>query len=149
MPTSHGGTALGECTVRVLIADNYEPWRRFVCSKLRAHSEFELVGEISDGLEAVQKAKELRPHLILLDLGLPTLSGIEAARRILNFSPEAKIIFVSENRNWDVAEGAHRAGGFGYVIKSNAANELWPAVQAALQGKTFFSAYLTRNEPNS
>jgi DNA-binding NarL/FixJ family response regulator len=141
-------TALGESTVRFLIADDYEPWRRFVCSKLRAHSEFELVGEISDGLEAVQKANELRPHLILLDVGLPTLSGIEAARRILNVLPDTKIIFVSENRDWDVAEGALRSGGVGYVIKSNAVNELWPAVQSALQGKPFVSAYLMGNKTN-
>src|SRR5882762_387129 len=69
-------------TVRVLVVDDYEPFRRFVCSTLGKRPEWQIVGQASDGLEAVQKAEELQPDLIVLDLGLPTLHGIEAARRI-------------------------------------------------------------------
>jgi CheY-like chemotaxis protein len=101
-----------------------------------------LVGEASDGLEAVQKAEKLQPDLILLDIGLPTLNGIEAARRIRKVSPTSKILFASENRSVDVAEEALSTGADGYVVKSAAASELLPAVEAVLQGKKFVSASL-------
>jgi CheY-like chemotaxis protein len=72
---------------RVLVVEDYEPFRRFVCSTLSKRPDLQIVGEVSDGLEAVLKARELRPDLILLDVGLPTLNGIEAARRIRELSP--------------------------------------------------------------
>ena len=127
--------------MRILVVDDYQPWRRFVCLTLEDHPELQVVGEVSDGLAAVQKAQELQPDLILLDIGLPTLNGIEAARRILRLSPRAKILFVSENHSVDIAIEALRAGGSGYVVKSNAASELLPAVNAVLQGGRFISRY--------
>jgi CheY-like chemotaxis protein len=101
------------------------------------------VGEASDGLEAIQKAQELRPDLILLDIGLPTVNGIEAARRILQYAPNAKILFVSQERSSDIVQEALRTGACGYVLKSSAATELLPAVEAVLHGKQFASASLT------
>ena len=92
--------------IRVLVVDDYQPWRRFVCLTLQIRPELQVIGEVSDGLEAVKKAQELQPDLIVLDIGLPTLNGIEAARRIREVSPEAKILFVSENRSWDITEEA-------------------------------------------
>lgn len=77
-------------TFRVLVVDDYEPFRRFVCSTLAKKPELQIVAEASDGLEAVHKAEELRPDLIVLDIGLPTLNGIEAARRIRKLSPNPK-----------------------------------------------------------
>ena len=74
-------------TIRVLVVDDYEPWRRFVCSTLQKRPELQVVGEVSDGLEAVQQAEQLQPDLIVLDIGLPTMNGIEAARRIREVSP--------------------------------------------------------------
>jgi len=127
--------------MRILVVDDYQPWRGFVCLTLGVHPELQVVGEVSDGLVAVQKAQELQPDLILLDIGLPTLNGIEAARRILRLSPRAKILFVSENHSVDIAIEALRAGGSGYVVKSNAASELLPAVNAVLQGRRFVSRY--------
>ena len=129
-------------TIRVLVVDDYEPWRRFVCSTLQKRPELQVVGEVSDGLEAVQQAEQLQPDLILLDIGLPTLNGIEAARRIRKASPTSKILFASENRSVDVAEEALSTGADGYVVKSAAASELLPAVEAVLQGKKFVSASL-------
>ena len=82
---------------RILVVDDHEPFRQFVLSKLRQRPEWQIVGEASDGLEAVHKAKELQPDLILLDLGLPTMNGIEAAQRIRNFAHESKIL-ISEPR---------------------------------------------------
>ena len=129
-------------TIRVLVVDDYEPWRRFICSALQKRPELQVVGEVSDGLEAVQQAEQLQPDLILLDIGLPTLNGIEAARRIRKASPTSKILFASENRSVDVAEEALSTGADGYVVKSAAASELLPAVEAVLQGKKFVSASL-------
>jgi CheY-like chemotaxis protein len=99
-----------------------------------------------DGLEAVQKAQQLQPDLILLDIGLPALNGIEAARRIRELSPKSKILFLSENRSWDIAEEALRTSAGGYVVKSDAAGELLPAVEAVLKGKRFVSAILAGND---
>jgi DNA-binding NarL/FixJ family response regulator len=127
--------------MRILVVDDYQPWRRFVCLTLEGDPELQVVGEVSDGLAAVQKAQELQPDLILLDIGLPTLNGIEAARQILRLSPQAKILFVSENHSVDIAIEAVRAGGRGYVVKSNAAGELVPAINAVLQGGCFVSRY--------
>jgi CheY-like chemotaxis protein len=96
-------------------------------------------------VEAVQKAQELQPDLIVLDIGLPTLNGIEAARQIRTQAPQSRILFLSENPSWDIAKEALRSGGSGYVIKSNAAGELLPAVEAVLQGKPFLSSGLLEN----
>jgi DNA-binding NarL/FixJ family response regulator len=132
---------LGE-SIRVLLIDDYEPFRQFVRSTLQKTPNLQIISEVSDGLEAVQKAQELRLDLILLDIGLPTLNGIEVARRIRKHSPTSKILVVSENRSWDMAEEALRSGADGYVVKSDAASELLPAVESVLQGKQFVSASL-------
>jgi len=126
----------------VLLVDDYEPFRRFVAIKLRPRPQLRILGEVCDGPEAVQKAEELRPDLILLDVGLPTLNGIEAARRIREVSPNTKILFVSENRSTDLAEEALHAGGLGYIVKSDAAKDLLPGIEAVLHGKRFISASL-------
>jgi DNA-binding NarL/FixJ family response regulator len=128
--------------VRVLVADDFEPWRRLLHSILREKPELTVVCEVSDGLEAVQKARELQPDLILLDIGLPSLSGIEAARQIRIVAPNAKILFISENYSIDIARGTLSAGGCGYVIKSDAGSELLAAVEAVFLGRQFVSARL-------
>ena len=133
---------MGQSIIRVLVVDDYEPWRRFERSTLLANEQLQIVGECSDGDEAIQKAEELQPDLILLDIGLPALNGIEAARRIRQVSPNSKILFVSENRSPDIAEQALSTGAGGYVVKSNGASELLPAIKAVLEGKRFISASL-------
>jgi DNA-binding NarL/FixJ family response regulator len=129
-------------TTSILVVDDYEPWLRFVSTTLRKQPELEVVAQVSDGLEAVQQAERLQPDIILLDIGLPTLNGIEAARRIREVSPTSKILFVSENRSPDIAEEALSTGAGGYVVKSEAGSELLPAVKAVLEGKRFISASL-------
>jgi DNA-binding NarL/FixJ family response regulator len=101
-----------------------------------------VVCEVSDGLEAVQKAEELKPDLILLDVGLPKLNGIEAARQIRKLAPNSKILFLSGLDSPDIAGGASNTGASGYVVKSDAGNELLSAVEAILQGKRFVSSGL-------
>ena len=135
--------------VRVLIVDDYEPWRRFIRLTLLADAKFQVIGEVSDGLEAVQKAQELQPDLILLDIGLPKLNGIEAARIVREVSPTSRILFVSQNRASDIVEEALRVGASGYVVKSDAASELLPAVKAVLGGKRFVNASLADHGLNS
>jgi len=109
---------------------------------LQARPEWHIICEVSDGVEAVQKAEELRPDLILLDVGLPKLNGIEAARRIGTVTPQCKILFVSQEPSADVVREALRVGGRGYVLKARAQNDLLNAVEAVLQGKQFVSSGL-------
>ena len=115
----------------ILSVDDFEPWRRIVCSRLQERPDLQVVGEASDGLEAVQKAQELQPDLILLDIGLPTLDGIEAARRLRSVLPQSKILFVSQESSDDVVREALSTGARGYVVKENA-SDLLSAVNAAL-----------------
>ena len=140
--------ALDGSTICILVVDDYEPWRRFVSTRLHKQPELQVMGEALDGLEAVRKAQQLHPDLILLDIGLPSLNGIEAARRIRELSPKSKILFISENRSWDIAEEALRVGAGGYVVKSDAAGELLPAVEAVLRGKRYVSASLAGHDLN-
>jgi len=129
-------------SVRVLIVDDYEPWRRWVYAQLASQQQFQVVGEASDGLEAVAKADELKPDLILLDIGLPKLNGLEAATRIAQTHHETKIIFLSNQRETDVVTHALNNGAKGYVLKDDANTELLAAVAAVLQGGRFVSSRL-------
>ena len=133
---------MDKSSIRVLVVEDYEPWRRYFSTALQKQPELQVIGEVSDGLEAVQKAEELQPDLVLLDIGLPTLNGIEAARRIRKVSPASRILFVSENRSADIAEEALSTGASGYLVKSDTGSELLPAVKAVLEGKRFISASL-------
>jgi CheY-like chemotaxis protein len=103
----------------------------------------QVICEASDGLEAVQKAHELRPDLIVLDIGLPTLNGIEVARRIRRLSPESKILFLSQESSVDVVREVLNLGARGYVVKAFAGSELLAAVEAVVQGNQFVSSGLS------
>ena len=126
--------------VRILVVDDYEPFRQFICSTLRKRPELDIVGEVSDGLEAVYKAEELQPDLIVLDVGLPSLNGIEAGRRIRKVSPKSKILFVSQESSADVVQEALSLGAQAYLVKAHAGNELLAAVEAVCQGRRFLSS---------
>ena len=128
--------------VRVLVVDDYQAWLDFVSTTLQKEGDIEVVRQVSDGLEAVRQAETLQPDLILLDIGLPTLNGLEAARRIREVAPDSKILFVSENRSTDIVEAALETGAGGYVLKSDAGRELLPGIRAVLEGKRFISASL-------
>jgi DNA-binding NarL/FixJ family response regulator len=131
----------GDCvetfSVGVLVVEDHEPFRRFLCSALENRPGFQTVCEASDGLEAVRKAEERHPDLILLDVGLPSLNGIEAARRIRKLSPKSKILFVSQESSVDLVHAAIAAGAKGYVLKMDAGKELLQAVDVVLQGGQF------------
>jgi DNA-binding NarL/FixJ family response regulator len=128
------------------VVDDFVPWRNYVIAKLSENPSLHVTGFASDGLEAVLKAGELQPDLIIMDVNLPTLSGISAARRIQELSLNPKILFVSQILDLDIALAALDAGGLGYVVKSDAENELHTAVEAVMSGKRFVSALLASRD---
>jgi len=125
----------------ILIADDFAAFRRLVRSKLQEIG-FQNVAEASDGLEAVEKAAELQPDLVLLDIGMPNLDGIKAAAQIRTVSAESKILFLSQYTDPAIVQSTLTDGAMGYVYKSEINRELLPAIEAALGGKRFVSAVL-------
>jgi len=128
--------------IRVLVVEDFEDWRRQVRFMIQARTEWQVIAEASDGSEAIQKAEELKPDLIVVDVGLPKLNGIEAARKIRQLSPSSKIVFLSLNKDPEVVRTALSTGALGYVLKTDARSELLPAVDAVLRGKQFVSSSL-------
>ena len=124
-------------SIRILVVDDYEGWRRQVRSLLQSRSEWQVIAEAADGPEAIQKAEALKPDLIVLDIGLPSLNGIEVARQIRKLSPESKILFVSQESSADVVQEALSTGAHGYVVKTDARSELLEAVSAVLRRERF------------
>jgi DNA-binding NarL/FixJ family response regulator len=127
---------------RVLIVDDFELWKDFVIGRLKEQPDFSIVGIASDGLQAVQRAEELQPDLILLDMFLPKLNGIEAARQIRKLAPKSKILFASGESASDLVRAAFCVGGSGYVLKMDAATDLLIGMEAVLHGKRFVSPSL-------
>jgi DNA-binding NarL/FixJ family response regulator len=128
------------------VVEDWEPFRNFIRSVLGKRPELQIIGEVTDGLQAVQKAEELKPDLILLDFGLPTLNGIEVARRVRRLSPESKILFVSQELSAAVVQGALAEGAKGYVLKTDARRELLTAVDAVLRDEQFVSTGFSDND---
>lgn len=119
-------------TARILLVDDFEPWRLAARSMLEEVPGFRVIGEAGNGLEAIEKAETLLPHVILLDIGMPLLDGIEAARRIRQSCPESRIVFLTENDDEDVRCAALATNAMGYVLKSAAACELIATINRAL-----------------
>ena len=123
--------------ISVLVVDDFDPFRQYLSSTLQKTFERFVCWEAADGLEAVHKARELQPDLILLDIGLPKLNGIRAAQEIAKASPGSKILFVSQESSADVVREALRVGGWGYIYKTDAASELPAAINAVLAGSRY------------
>lgn len=129
--------------VSVLVVDDFAQWRRVLVAAVQEQLGLRVMAEAADGLDAVNKSRDLQPDLVVLDIGLPRLNGIEAAQRIKNASPKSKVLFLTENYSSDVAEAALDTGASGYVVKSAFARELIPAVKAVLAGRQFLSDKLS------
>ncbi len=114
----------------VLIVDDYAAWRRSIRILLQKNQQYDVIAEAADGVEAIDLSLELRPDIILMDLSLPKMNGIDAAGRILAKIPSARIVFVSEHGSPDLIAAVMSIGAAGYVVKSRAARELLPAMDA-------------------
>ena len=127
--------------VRTLIVEDYDEFRNFLRLTLQKAAQYVVIGEAVDGMQAVEKAEELQPDLILLDLSLPKLNGMEALRRIRKLSPHSKVVILSQDSSPEIVQGALRLGAVGYLLKSDA-NNLPQALDAVVQGTVFVSPRL-------
>jgi DNA-binding NarL/FixJ family response regulator len=128
--------------IRVLVVDDHEIARRGIRSVLSSDASLDVVWEAADGEEAVKRAAEFHPSIILLDITLPRMSGIQAARRIRMVSPESRIIFLSQHDSIQIARDALSVGAQGYVVKSDAGLDLLTAIQVVYEGRQFISRTL-------
>jgi DNA-binding NarL/FixJ family response regulator len=128
--------------LRILLVDDNSSFLGFISSLLRQQHNLDVVGEARDGRDAVQQAQLLEPDLILLDLGLPNLNGIEAAYLIRKLVPNAKIVFVSNETSREVVEEALNLGACGYIQKIYAAKDIPNAINAVFSGERFLSSTL-------
>ena len=138
----------GTRRVRILVVEDNEPFRGFIASMLRQQPNLHIIGEEHDGLRAVQRAQELQPDLILLDIGLPGLNGLQVARKIREVVPSARIVFLTQESAPEVVEEAFALGAEGYLIKTHAGSELVPALETVLCGERFTSSGLAGFRPN-
>lgn len=127
---------------RILVVDDFGPFRSLVGSILTNRAGWQIVAEATDGLDAIEKARALQPELILLDIALPKMNGIQVAKEISRITPASKIIFLSQETSADVIEEAIRMRASGYVNKAKIARDLVTAIEMALEGKRFFTAGL-------
>src|SRR5262249_44947625 len=128
--------------LRVLVVDDFDQFRRSLRSILEKEIQAENILEVSDGVKAVELAQALQPDLILLDIGLPKLNGIEPAKRVRKLGQKSKILFVSQESSPDVVREAFRVGGGGYLVKIDAASELVAGVKSVLRDEKFLSSRL-------
>lgn len=141
-----GPLIMQKSSVKVVVVEDFAPYRELICSIISQEPRLQIIAEVSDGLEAVQKAEELKPDLILLDIGLPTLDGLAAARQIRQRASESKIIFVSQESSPDVVQEALNLGARGYVAKTMVASDLLAAIEAVLEGRRFVSLGLSSSD---
>jgi DNA-binding NarL/FixJ family response regulator len=136
---------------QILVVDDFLPWQRFISQMFESEPDLKITSVASDGFEAVQKAKELQPDVILMDVSLPGMNGFEATRQIRVFSPGSKILFLSEHRGSDLIQAAFDVGGFGYVLKSDSHSDLVFGIRAVLLDRQFVSHSLKnwRRSPDS
>ena len=126
-------------TTRILVVEDFRSYRQLIAGLLSKNPDFEIIAEVSDGPDAVAQAKQRSPDVVLLDIGLPTLNGLEVGRQIRVSALSAKIIFVTQENDADVVREAFGIGAWGYVLKENAECDLLPAVLSVLEGVRFAS----------
>jgi DNA-binding NarL/FixJ family response regulator len=127
-----------QAIVRILLVEDHPLWQKIIFTLLQQQPNLQIIAVAADGLAAVQKAKELQPDLVLLDIGLPNLNGIEVAKQVNKMAaPGARLLIVSNESSVDIVREALRVGALGYIYKSNARTELLPAIRAVLEGRHF------------
>ena len=125
--------------LRILVVEDHPMARKTICDLLQFELRFEVVWEAENGLDGVSSAAALQPDVVLLDITMPTLGGIEAAVRIRRVAPKARIIFLSQHNLKKLAQAALATGAHGYVLKSTAGTDLIPAIRAVMAGEKFVS----------
>jgi DNA-binding NarL/FixJ family response regulator len=125
--------------VRILIVDDSQEWRKLFSDLLRKERVFDIVGEATDGIIALLMVEKVNPTVVVLDINMPRLNGIEAAKRIRNFCPDTKIVFVSGEGDQDIVNEALRIGASGFVRKPSVWRDLVNAINAVLRGEAFIS----------
>ncbi len=125
--------------LRILVADDHEIVRRGICVLLKSHAGWDVCTEAADGREAVESAKQLDPDIVILDIGMPNVNGLTAARQILQNDPQQKILFLTITDSEQIVREVLQAGARGFVLKSDAARDLLTAVEALEKNRTFFT----------
>jgi DNA-binding NarL/FixJ family response regulator len=133
----------GTSAIRIILVEDFLPYRTLISSLFAETPDWRVVGEASNGTEAIEKTQRLTPDLVLMDIGLPGLNGLEAARQIRKLVPSAKIVFLTEQADPDMVRVAFDLGAMGYVLKRHAETDLLSALSAAVQGKRFVSSGLS------
>ena len=134
--------------IRVLVVEDNSFWQEIIVRKLQEQANLQVIAVVADGLEAVHNAEELQPDLMLLDIGLPRMNGIEVAKRVRKMAPAVRILFVSADSCSDIIREALRLGALGYVYKPNVGSDLLPTIQAVLEGEQFVGQVDTANLMN-
>jgi DNA-binding NarL/FixJ family response regulator len=132
--------------LKILLVEDHAPFRRLIRTELQRRDEFQII-EAADGLEAIEKAEQLVPDLILLDINLPKMDGFEVAKRIRGISPHARLLFLSQESEPHLVRKALGLGVDGYIQKLSAGTDLLPAIDAALAGRRFVSRSVAFDEP--
>jgi len=131
-------------TVRVLVVEDFEAYRDVVTSLINRYPAFVVIGEAVDGQEAVEKAEQLVPDVVLMDISLPKLNGLAAARRIKSLATPPKVVFLTAHSDIELMQEAFRLGACGFILKTHAASQLLPALEAAARDEIFFGADIGR-----
>ena len=134
-------------TIRILVVDDHPIVRQGLKTLLEGHLGWQVVGEASDGAEAVEKAKDLHPDVMVLDVTMPRMNGLEACRLLRRQSPDLEILFVTQHDSPQMMREALEAGARGYVVKSNAARDLLAAVEAVSEHRVFTALNEQQNYP--
>lgn len=127
-------------TFRILVADDHEVVRKGLCALLTTQPDWEVCGEAGDGREAVDKVQKLRPEVVILDIGMPSLNGLEATRQILKTNPGTRVLILTLHDSDQVVREVLNAGARGFLLKSDAARDLVAAVEALRRDKTYFTS---------
>jgi len=134
----------GNDPIQVLVVEDYEMMRQLISNILAAEDDIEIAGEATDGLEALELVQQLRPDVVIMDLALPRLGGIQVMQQIRTLVPGVQVLFVSVHDQVDLVQGAVEAGAKGYVQKQTLFKELVPAMRAVSEGRRYFSATVAR-----
>jgi DNA-binding NarL/FixJ family response regulator len=135
----NGYISFTDKAIHTLVVDSFEPFRNLTCSALKERAGIRVAGEAADGLEALDKFEELKPNLVILDLDLPKLSGLEVAKTIRHYSSECRIVFLTLDTDPQVAQQSFNSGANAYLIKTNVMAELSIALEEVFSGRTYLS----------